>query len=113
MITEASLGSGKHLPVFAGIVEADLAPLLARDVEVVARAGQIHQVAVDVLRHAVLLLAFEIAAREFIRKCQPAGGMNVCCLEDGVNLVFGLQALGNDLELQGADGAARKSSGEK
>jgi hypothetical protein len=95
--------------VLARGVEADLGPFFARDVEVVARAGEVDEVAVDVLGHAVLLLALEVLARQFVREGQPARGVDVGRFEDGVDLVFGLQALGDDFELQHADGAEQQA----
>ena len=53
---------------------------------------------------AVLLFALEILARQVVGEGQPAGGVDVGRFEDRVDLVFGLQTLGDDFELQHANG---------
>ena len=59
------------------------------------------------------MLTFEVLAREFVREGQPAGGVDVGRFEDRVDLVLGLQALGDDLELQRADRAEQqRAAGE-
>ena len=89
-------------------METDPAPLLARHFKVVARAGQIDGIAVDVPGQSMQLLAFKAAACDFIGKCQPACRINIGRLEDGVDLVFRLQSLGDNLELQVADRAQQQ-----
>ena len=61
----------------------------------------------------MLLLAFEVLARDFIREGQPARGVDVGRFEDRVDLVLGLQALGDNLELQDADGAEQQVAGRQ
>ena len=58
-------------------METDLAPFFAGDIKVVARAGKINEVSVHILRHAMLLLAFEILARQFIGEGQPARSVDI------------------------------------
>jgi hypothetical protein len=81
-------------------MRASRKPLLAGHLEVVARAGQVNGIAVDIPGHAVQLLALEIAPRVGIGEGQPAGGVDVGRFEDGVDLVLALQALGDHFELQ-------------
>jgi hypothetical protein len=54
-----------------------------------------------------------IAARCVVGEGQPAGGVDVGRLEYGIDLVLGLQTLGDDLELQVADRAEQqRAAGE-
>jgi hypothetical protein len=50
---------------------------------------------------------------KFVGEGQPARSVDVGRLEDGIDLVLGLQALGDDLELQSADRAEQqRAAGE-
>ena len=96
------------LPVLAGVVKAHLRPAFHRQLQVVFVRREIDRVVVDVARHVDSELAFELLAHTVVRKGQPACGVDVGVVVDGVDVVFALQALRNHFELQLADGAEQQ-----
>src|SRR6185437_13554346 len=96
------------LAMLAGRVEPDPGPALHRHLQVVLVAGEIDRIAVDVGGERRRVLLFEAAPRRFIGISEPARGRNRGRVVDGVDLVLAGQAVGDDLELQLADGAQQQ-----
>src|SRR5206468_3283795 len=96
------------LAVLARRVEADLRPPLDRYLQVVLVGGEKHRIVVDVGRQRGRLLALEIAARVLVGISEPARGGDVRRVIERIDLVLGREAMGDDLELQLADGAEQQ-----
>ena len=95
-------GVSEPLAVLARVVKTDFRPALDRELEIVLVGREIHRIIVDVARHVDRELLFEIALHGSVGKGEPARGINVRRVVDRVDLVFALQALSDDFELQRA-----------
>jgi len=87
------------------IVERHLGPTFLRQRQIHPRVGQIHKVAIDILRQLQRIGLGELGQMRGVGAGHPAGGVDAGVFEAGVDAVFGTQAMRDDFELQLADGA--------
>src|SRR5690606_34082399 len=95
-------GSGQRLRVFARGAEFDVRPALDRQLQVDPRGREVDEFAGGVDAEVGRVLLAEFVELAFAGAVHPARGHHAHGFEDRVHAVFGLQAVGGDVELQHA-----------